>query len=283
MTDNSHKATKGKSAKPAIPPNFADRQQQQIREMYESEERTVMRMQILQGLELREGERVLEIGSGPGLLAKAIGLAVGPRGGVVGIEINLGLVESSRLLCTNLPWVEFIEGDIENNLPLPDGSFDAVTAASVLQYVPESNLESVLAEFHRILRPKGQVLIHDTEWDTFVHYSRDRKRMKRVLAAWRSVFANPHLFQTLAPKLRNTGFAIQRREAMPTFLPELHQNTLSYVGLDFLVDMVTGRNGVTRQEAEAWAEEQKQLGREGAYFSCATRFLYVAMKIDGTT
>ncbi len=243
----------------------------------------MMRMEILQALALREGERVLEIGSGPGLLAQAVGRAVGPDGRVVGIEINPGLVKSSKALCADLPWVDIGSGDIRNGLPFPDGEFDAVTAASVLQYITDTDLDAVLAEVHRVLRPLGRVLVHDTEWDTFTHYSRDRKRTKRVLAAWRSVFANPHLFQTLSPKLKNAGFAIQRRDAYPTFLPELHRNTLSYEGLDFMVDMVTDRNGITRSEAEAWAKEQKQLAREGAYFSCALCFLFTAIRVDGAS
>ena len=242
-----------------------------------------MRMEILQALELREGERVLEIGSGPGLLAQALARAVGPDGRVVGIEINSGLIEASKALCADLPWVEITNGDIRNGLPFPDEEFDAVTASAVLQYFSDADVDGVLAEIHRVLRPLGRVLVHDTEWDTFMHYSRDRKRMKRILAAWRSVFANPHLFQTLSPKLRNAGFAIQRRDAIPTFMPELHRNTLSYDSMDFIMDMVTGKDGITRSEAEAWGEEQKQLAREGAYFSCAIRFLFTAIRVDGAS
>ncbi len=106
----------------------------------------MMRMEILQALALREGERVLEIGSGPGLLAQAVGRAVGPDGRVVGIEINPGLVKSSKALCADLPWVDIGSGDIRNGLPFPDGEFDAVTAASVLQYITDADLDAVLAE-----------------------------------------------------------------------------------------------------------------------------------------
>lgn len=281
MTAKSRRSEENKIAQLPKPPILSERQQHQLNVMYRSEERTMMRMEILQALALREGERVLEIGSGPGLLAQAVGRAVGPDGRVAGIEINSSLAKSSKALCADLPWVEISNGDIRNGLPFPDREFDAVTAASVLQYFTDAELNAVLVEIHRVLRPLGRVLIHDTEWDTFMRYSRDRKRMKRVLAAWRSVFANPHLFQTLSPKLKNAGFAIQRRDAFPTFLPELHRNTLSYESLDFMVDMVTGRNDITRSEAEAWAEEQKQLAREGAHFSCAIRFLFTAIRIDG--
>jgi ubiquinone/menaquinone biosynthesis C-methylase UbiE len=282
MTAKPPRSEKNQTPHLPKPPILSERQQDQLDVMYGTVERTTMRMEILQALELRAGERVLEIGSGPGLLAQAIARAVGPDGKVVGIEINAKLIESSKAQCAGLPWVEITNGDVRNGLPFPDGEFDAVTAAAVMQYFSDADVDAVLAEIHRVLRPLGRVLIHDTEWDTFMHYSRDRKRMKRVLAAWRSVFANPHLFQTLSPKLRNAGFAIQRRDALPTFVPELHRNTISWDGMEFIVDMVTGRNGITRSEAEAWAEEQKQLAREGAFFSIAIRFLFTAIRVDGT-
>ena len=259
-------------------PLFGEEQCRQIEQMYQSKDRAAMRADVFRALELREGERVLELGAGPGVLAHALGVAVGPTGRVVGLDVNEGFVEMSRLRCAELPWVEFRQGRLEDGLPLPDGEFDAVTASAVLQYVAVKEMPGLLAEIQRVLRPGGRVVIHDTEWDSMVRYSRNRARMKRVLAAWRSVFANPHLFQTLAPQLRSAGLVLKKSEVLPTFHLDAGQNTLMPAGEQFLVDMVTDRLGVTREEAEAWAEEQRQLGEEDAYFHCVLRFLFLATK-----
>ena len=73
-----------------------------------------------------------------------------------------------------------------------------------------------------------------------------------------------------------TEFATER----PSFFQNLRRNTLVRDATEFLVDLVDGRLGVTREEAEAWAEEQFQLGREGAFFSCNLRYCNMAVRME---
>ncbi len=248
---------------------------QRIMGMYASGARAAIRMDILRALDLREGEQVLEIGPGPGFLAREIATAVGPAGRVLGVEINPDMLAESRALCADYPWCEFREGDAAA-LPVADGEFDAVSAASMLQYV--ADMDRALAEIHRVLRPLGRVVIFDTEWDSVAWYSRNRKRMKRVLAAWRNSLASPNLFQTLAPKLKRAGFVLQRRDMLATFNPEPHPNTESHEGMGLIAGVVAGKHGVSKAEAQAWEDEQRQLAKAGEFFFAVSRFLFTALK-----
>jgi len=275
MAVNTQKSTKRAAELSKEPPIFGDAQQGQLKRMYESPPRVAMRKDILRALALREGEWVLELGTGPGLLAQALALAVGHTGKVVGVDINPGLVNMSRERCSDLPWTEFLQGDL-TDLRVPDAEFDVVTASSVLQYV--ADIDTALSEIHRVLRPQGRVLIFETEWDTMVWYSRDRARMKRVLAVWRNVFANPHICQFIMPKLQEAGFQLLHREMIPTFSFELHDDPESMAGIDMIVDMVSGKDGISRAEAEAWAEEQRQLGKQEKFMDCVCRLLCLAQK-----
>jgi len=172
-----------------------------VEELYKTPDVVAQRQLVLRTLGLSLGERVLDIGSGPGLLALDMGLAVGPTGKVCGIDISEDMLLMSRGRCAGLPWVEFHAGDV-TGLPFPDNSFDVAVATQVYEYV--GDMTTALAELCRVLRPGGRALILDTDWDSIVWHSSDRARMERVLLAWDEHLDDPHLPRTLALRLSAT-------------------------------------------------------------------------------
>lgn len=103
-----------------------------------------------------EGSRVLDVGTGTGLIALAAARLVGPSGLVVGLDFAPEMLAQAeaKLEQTTLHNVAFVQGDAER-LPFPDASFDLVLCASVLFFVPDMN--QAAREFHRVLKPGGQV------------------------------------------------------------------------------------------------------------------------------
>ncbi len=235
------------------------------------------RCEVLRALELGSGERVLDIGAGPGFLAFDMALTVGPSGRVRGIDISEGMLALSKARCADHPWVEFQSADA-TRLPFPDGDFDVAVSTQVYEYVAE--ITTALAELHRVLRPGGRALILDTDWDSIVWHSSDRERMNRVLEAWDEHLVDPYLPRTLAPKLKQAGFAVRRRDVIPLVNPELHVNTYSHGMMGLIASYVAGRRGVTREEAEAWAADLQALGKAGEYFFSLNRYLFLAVKPD---
>jgi SAM-dependent methyltransferase len=92
--------------------------------------------------------RVLEVGSGRGELAKRIQREL--RAEVVAIDQSQRMVELTRA-----GGVEAIVGDVQD-LPFPNGSFDAVLAAWMLYHVPD--LSRALREIRRVLHPSGRLV-----------------------------------------------------------------------------------------------------------------------------
>jgi arsenite methyltransferase len=109
---------------------------------------------------IREGDHVLDLGSGAGndcFVARAI---VGETGKVTGLDMTEKMIEKSRQNCLKLNYnnVEFVLGDIEI-MPLKDNSFDVVISNCVLNLVPDKN--KAFSEISRVLKPGGRFCVSD--------------------------------------------------------------------------------------------------------------------------
>jgi arsenite methyltransferase len=246
-----------------------------VEAVYMTPDVVAQRSATLKSLHLVEGERILDIGSGPGLLAHDMAAAVGPQGRVCGIDTSEPMLAMSEKRCAAQPWVEFRQADA-TQLPYPEGSFDAAVSTQVYEYVP--NIPAALAELYRVLRPGGRAVILDTDYGSLVIYTEDKARMARVLAAWNEHFVHAELPRTLSGQLRDAGFAIRQRDVIPMFNPEYHANTYSYGLIDLMASFVVGRQGVTEDEAATWAAEFRDLGKQGRYFFSLNRYLFAAEK-----
>jgi arsenite methyltransferase len=242
--------------------------------IYTTPDVVAQRRQTLRTLDLRTGERVLDVGSGPGLLAFDMGTTVGASGAVCGVDNSEPMVSMAKARCARQPWVTFQIGDA-TRLPVSDEAYDVAVSTQVYEYV--SDVARALAELRRVLRRGGRALIIDTDWDSIVWHSTDQGRMSRVLTAWREHLVDPHLPRTLSTKLRQAGFSVRRQQVIPLLNTECGADTYSGGLIGFIKGFVVGRNSVTQEEAEAWAEDLRLLGQGGEYFFSLNRYLFLAV------
>jgi ubiquinone/menaquinone biosynthesis C-methylase UbiE len=99
------------------------------------------------------GERVLDLGSGPGSLWEHW-RRLPNVGRLVGCDISERMVEEAQ---RRFPDGEFVVGRV-HAIPFEDSSFDLVIASSVLHHVPDVELPSAFAEIKRVLAPYGHVV-----------------------------------------------------------------------------------------------------------------------------
>ena len=109
---------------------------------------------------IRPGEVVLDLGSGAGFDSFLAAQAVGDKGNVIGVDMTPEMIRKARANVgkTDYRNVEFRLGEIEN-LPVADGSVDAIISNCVINLSPEK--ERVFAESYRVLKSGGWLAISD--------------------------------------------------------------------------------------------------------------------------
>ena len=120
------------------------------------------KQQVLDLLGLRPGQTVVDIGCGPGTDLASMAAVVGPNGTVIGVDRDPAMVTEARARLADRSLVEIRSGDV-HALPLEDGSVDRARTDRVLQHVADPS--QVLAEFRRVARPGGRIVMAEPDWD----------------------------------------------------------------------------------------------------------------------
>ena len=244
-----------------------------VERTYATPDVVAQRAQVLELLVPQAGERVLDVGSGPGFLAQSLGEAVGPTGAVHALDPSAPMNTLARARCGRLPWISVDEGDALA-MPYPEATFDAGVSTQVYEYVPD--MPAALTELRRVLRRGGRALVLDTDWDSLVWHTRDRELHRRVMAAWEEHLADARLPRRLAGLLRRAGFEVCAQRVLVLFNPTLHAQTYSGNVMDLIAEFVTGRQGLTAADAEAWLADLRARDDEGDYLFSLNRYVFLA-------
>jgi len=134
-------------------------------------------------LDVAEGDRVLDVGCGSGVVTREIARRVGPSGCAVGVDPSPALLAIAR----DLADVEGLGNRVELHegsalaLPFADGAFDVAIAVTALSHTPGA--EGAIPEMARVVRPGGRIGVFDLDTDMTSVTHPDRTLTRRIIAA----------------------------------------------------------------------------------------------------
>ena len=188
-------------------------------------------------IELKEGETVLDLGSGGGIDVLLSARRVGPTGKAYGLDMTddmLALARQNQLQAgaTN---VEFLKGEIEN-IPLPDNSVDVIISNCVINL--SADKDRVLREAFRVLRPGGRFAVSDV-----VTRGEVPAEVRSFMLLWVGCIAGALAEDEYVAKLAAAGFAAIDIEPTRTYDIEDARTFLTEAGIsvDRIAPQVEGK------------------------------------------
>ncbi len=151
--------------------------------------------------ELKEGEIVLDLGSGGGIDVLLSARRVGPAGKAYGLDMTdemLALARENQRK-SGIENAEFLKGEIEN-IPLPDASVDVIISNCVINL--SADKRRVLAEAFRVLKPGGRLAISD-----IIVRGEIPQEVRRSMELWVGCIAGALEEQEYGRLLAEAGFA----------------------------------------------------------------------------
>jgi arsenite methyltransferase len=149
---------------------------------------------------LKEGETVLDLGSGGGMDAILAAQKVGPKGKVIGVDMTPEMIKLAKknVKDVGLRNVEFRLGEIED-MPVEDDTVDVIISNCVINLSPDK--DAVFREAYRVLRPGGRLTVSDTVTEGGLP-----EEIKKDLDNWAACISGALDVEDYLGKIRAAGF-----------------------------------------------------------------------------
>lgn len=158
---------------------------------------------LLELLDLRVDSRVLDYGCGPGAIALGIARMICTSGRVYGVDINAQFIADATRRAAGFEHVSY--GLVEDGrIPFADHAVDRLLCKNVMEYVPD--VGATLAEFRRVVEPRGRILLIDSDWGFLVAEPWGRAKTERFFRAASPSFKTPEMGRALPAAVKDAGF-----------------------------------------------------------------------------
>lgn len=225
--------------------------------------------------------KVLDIGCGTGLAARAIARRPSFDGTITGIDLSPYLITAAKRLAAEegvAARLEFRTGDVRE-LDFPDNSFDALVAHTLLSHV--ENPLSVLKEAARVVKPGGTIGIFDGDYAslTFDHADPDEGKVydEALISA---LVTNPRVMRQMPRLMRAAG--LELHACFSYVLSEAGAAGFWSSAIEAYRKLVPKSGVMSEDEADAWAAALRRDSDEGVFFGSSNYYAYIARRPVGS-
>jgi ubiquinone/menaquinone biosynthesis C-methylase UbiE len=230
-------------------------------------------------LEIKPGDRVIDVGCGPGIDTIALGHLVGPSGFVAGLDHDQGMIQAATETAARyadvFPRIHHVVADARS-IPFQTAAFDACQCERVLQHLKEADL--AFAEMVRVVRPGGRIAVADADWGTLSIDTPETRIERSFCLALPELQPNGYAGREIYHLFREHGLVRLTVEAQPilwTDYAAFRRTSLSIPDVD---RRIVASGTVSREELRRFLESLKEADREGRFFASGNIILVAGTK-----
>lgn len=151
---------------------------------------------------LKEGETVIDLGSGAGFDVFISSRKVGATGKAIGVDMNKDMIAKANVNKDkiNAENVQFVQSPV-TAIPLPDATADCIISNCVINLVPKEDKQLAFNEMFRLLKPGGRVAVSD-----ILARKEFTEKMSKNIALYVGCMAGASLVGEYETYLKNAGF-----------------------------------------------------------------------------
>ncbi len=135
-----------------------------------------MQKRLVSLIDLKEGQRLLDMGCGTGWAIKYAAGLVNGNGEFYGVDLSPKMIEKATTNAAGLKNIHFVQANTEA-LPFEDNFFDTIICSNSFHHY--FNPKKVLSEVRRVLKPGGRIYILDVTSDGLIARSINRRAQKK--------------------------------------------------------------------------------------------------------
>jgi ubiquinone/menaquinone biosynthesis C-methylase UbiE len=220
----------------------------------------------------KPGERLLEVGSGSGILCRMLASKLQPGGQIAGVDISPEMTAQAQKYALSEginSGIAFETGTAEA-LPYLNASFNCAIAARLLLHA--ANPDAVIQEMKRVVKPGGRVVMMDWDFETVTVDHPDRELSRRILH-WRNDHhgGNNWSGRQLWRRMRAGG--IQNLSVHPWVSVTHHERDGLTQSLWRAAQVACEGGAISPAEQEAWTLELKSRIKAGTFFASIVYFI----------
>lgn len=219
------------------------------------------RMKVIDALNVQSGQSIIDIGCGGGHLLRELGMCVGDKGRISGLDNSLQQLENAKIYCKGYDCIEFIEGSAAN-IPCDNETFDGLAAIQTYEYIEQ--VQPALKEARRVLKLGSPIVIVSILWEHCRFYGADEVLNKTIFDAFKAHCFHQMLPMELSHLLPDNGFGSITRQNLSYVEMALHAGMAGFY-LSKLIALFAATQGVSETDAELWLSQLEKADADGRF------------------